>query len=60
MVENKVIKMMIGYFLIFYIVKVFKSLVGGVGFSSISGYVLNVVVWFIILFVVCLIVYKKK
>ncbi|AQQ65944.1 MULTISPECIES: ABC transporter permease [Bacillus] len=60
MVENKVIKTMIGYLPTSHIVKALKSLVGGSGFSSISGHVLNVAVWLIISLVVCLIVYKKK
>ncbi|NKX61087.1 ABC transporter permease [Bacillus cereus] len=60
MVENKVIKTMIGYLPTSHIVKALNSLVGGAGFSSISGHVLNVAVWFIISLFVCLIVYKKK
>lgn len=60
MVENKVIKTMIGYFPTSHIVKALNSLVGGTGFGSISGHVLNVAVWLIISLFVCLIVYKKK
>ncbi|EEM80873.1 MULTISPECIES: ABC transporter permease [Bacillus cereus group] len=60
MVENKVIKKMIGYLPTSHIVKALNSLVGGAGFSSISGHVLNVAVWLIISLFVCLIVYKKK
>ncbi|HDR4764891.1 TPA: ABC transporter permease [Bacillus thuringiensis] len=60
MVENKVIKTMIGYLPTSHIVKALNSLVGGAGFSSISGHVLNVAVWLIISLFVCLIVYKKK
>ncbi|MEC3333251.1 ABC transporter permease [Bacillus cereus] len=60
MVENKVIKTMIGYLPTSHIVKALNSLVGGTGFGSISGHVLNVAVWLIISLFVCLIVYKKK
>ncbi|MGA4500046.1 ABC transporter permease [Bacillus bombysepticus] len=60
MVENKVIKTMIGYLPTSHIVKALNSLVGGAGFGSISGHVLNVAVWLIISLFVCLIVYKKK
>ncbi|MFQ6336888.1 ABC transporter permease [Bacillus sp. AF62] len=60
MVENKVIKTMIGYLPTSHIVKALNSLVGGAGFSSISGHVLNVGVWLIIALIACLIVYKKK
>lgn len=60
MVENKVIKTMIGYLPTSHIVKALNSLVGGAGFSSISGHVLNVAVWLIIALIACLIVYKKK
>ncbi|RWR60538.1 ABC transporter permease [Bacillus cereus] len=60
MVENKVIKTMIGYLPTSHIVKALNSLVGGAGFSSISGHVLNVAVWLIISLFVCLIVYKKE
>ncbi|MDA2606855.1 ABC transporter permease [Bacillus sp. DAG6] len=60
MVENKVIKTMIGYLPTSHIVKALNSLVGGAGFNSISGHVLNVAVWLIISLFVCLIVYKKK
>ena len=60
MVENKVIKKMIGYLPTSHIVKALNSLVGGAGFGSISGHVLNVAVWLIISLFVCLIVYKKK
>ncbi|HDR8342950.1 MULTISPECIES: ABC transporter permease [Bacillus cereus group] len=60
MVENKVIKTMIGYLPTSNIVKALNSLVGGTGFGSISGHVLNVAVWLIISLFVCLIVYKKK
>ncbi|MCC2442406.1 ABC transporter permease [Bacillus cereus] len=60
MVENKVIKTMIGYLPTSHIVKALNSLVGGAGFSSISGHVLNVAVWLITSLFVCLIVYKKK
>ena len=60
MVENKVIKTMIGYLPTAHIVKALNSLVGGAGFGSISGHVLNVAVWLIISLFVCLIVYKKK
>lgn len=60
MVENKVIKTMIGYLPTSHIVKALNSLVGGTGFSSISGHVLNVAIWLIIALIACLIVYKKK
>ncbi|MBK0074677.1 ABC transporter permease [Bacillus sp. S56] len=60
MVENKVIKTMIRYLPTSHIVKALNSLVGGAGFGSISGHVLNVAVWLIISLFVCLIVYKKK
>ncbi|ANV69456.1 ABC transporter permease [Bacillus cereus group sp. MYBK120-1] len=60
MVENKVIKTMIGYLPTSHIVKALNSLVGGARFGSISGHVLNVAVWLIISLFVCLIVYKKK
>lgn len=60
MVENKVIKTMIGYLPTSHIVKALNSLVGGAGFSSISGHVLNVAIWLIIALIACLIVYKKK
>ncbi|WP_434179468.1 ABC transporter permease [Bacillus thuringiensis] len=60
MVENKVIKTIIGYLPTSHIVKALNSLVGGAGFSSISGHVLNVAVWLIIALIACLIVYKKK
>ncbi|HDR4480550.1 TPA: ABC transporter permease [Bacillus cereus] len=60
MVENKVIKTLIGYLPTSHIVKALNSLVGGAGFSSISGHVLNVAVWLIIALIACLIVYKKK
>ncbi|PFC53950.1 ABC transporter permease [Bacillus cereus] len=60
MVENKVIKTMIGYLPTSHIVKALNSLVGGAGFGSISGHVLNIAVWLIISLFVCLIVYKKK
>ena len=60
MVENKVIKTMIGYLPTSHIVKALNSLVGGAGFGSISGHVLNVAVWLIISLFVCLIVYKRN
>ncbi|PEE67661.1 ABC transporter permease [Bacillus thuringiensis] len=60
MVENKVIKTMIGYLPTSHIVKALNSLVGGAGFSGISGHVLNVAIWLIIALIACLIVYKKK
>ena len=60
MVENKVIKTMIGYLPTSHIVKALNSLVGGTGFGSISGHVLNVAVWLIISLFVCLIVYKRN
>ncbi|MES9731583.1 ABC transporter permease, partial [Bacillus sp. AP50] len=53
MVENKVIKTMIGYLPTAHIVKALNSLVGGAGFGSISGHVLNVAVWLIISLFVC-------
>ncbi|MCM3735354.1 ABC transporter permease [Bacillus cytotoxicus] len=60
LVENKAIKTVIGYLPTFHIDKAIKSLVKGNGFSSISGDLLNVLVWFVIALLVCIFVYKKK
>jgi ABC-2 type transport system permease protein len=60
MVENKVIKTMIEYLPTSHMAKAINSLVDGAGFSSISGHMLNVGIWFVISLAACLIVYKKK
>ncbi|EEL85243.1 ABC transporter, permease protein [Bacillus cereus AH1272] len=60
MVENKVIKTMIEYLPTSHMGKAINSLVDGAGFSSISGHMLNVGIWFVISLAACLIVYKKK
>ncbi|MBY0596724.1 ABC transporter permease [Bacillus bingmayongensis] len=60
LVENKTIKTVIGYLPTFHIDKALQSLVKGNGFSSISGDLLNILVWFVIALLVCLFVYKKK